>query len=515
LSVVPGIIDTAKGAVKSVGKAVKGLVDSAGELFDNAASTIGRKAKKLGRSVILATRYIKKRVRKVVRFFARNVDLGKLGRMVEKKAKQFGEQVVKLGAIVEGIASDTWSVLKKFVSCLNPSRLMCDYLLGSVTDCRARGSSVSVGVSPVSLDAKFALSRGDFGKNLALSMSRGRLDQSLKKGSVASGKRSSSIPPLRAQAKLVKRSSMCTADLLYELEGDVEWTPEIAIVVQPVKNKLRVSVKAELTVSLAAFVSTKGTCAASFQLRLPKTPLMKLACAGAFCLLLAVQAVATLDISGAIDGAIELGLAADFGVNAAIEVDIGSGKADTVAESVKLRYQEAWELGGSFNGKIVAAAGPHLVVFPIPGVPVDILPEVRATLAARGAVRYPDLRTSSNKGICPGADLAISGSTEINAVGLPKGFELDTRRFKDLIMDAVSQNAQALISAMTLGNCFGPIDKVVRAALEKASQIAKRALDKVIPDLSVNLGVKGNRLLRKTLFCKAIAQVGECRNSVC
>jgi len=203
------------------------------------------------------------------------------------------------------------------------------------------------------------------------------------------------------------------------LQGDIEWTPIIDINVDVDKGTLAIKLDADITASVAALISAEAHCSATLDRRLPQKPIKKLACAGYFCLLIMLQGVATIDVKGSIAGSAELSLSADFGVSSTIEVNLATGEADVQVSSTKLRHQKGWQLAGSFDGSVSASMGPHLVVFPIPGVPVDILPTVTVEVAAHGSLMYPGFKkappVAGFKFPSKTKDLKIKASHQVSA----------------------------------------------------------------------------------------------------
>lgn len=340
-----------------------------------------------------------------------------------------------------------------------------------------------------------------------------------KQGALSSGRRSSTKPAMRA--KLAKApAGSCDAELMLALEGNLEWSPTIALDVDVSKGLVTVKVDAEVTADMSALISAEAQCSAGLTRRLPSKPLKKMACAGYFCLLIMLQGVAKINVAGSVAGSAELGLTADFGMSAEVQVGIASGEADVKASSTKLRHQVGWQVAGSFDASVDVSMGPQLVVFPLPGVPVTIMPTVSAAVVAYGTVKYPNFVDAlavqhADEQTCAGAEVSVSGNADISGVGLPADLRLDTKEFEELLMGAVEDGAAKLLSLMAGGECSGPVGRAAQQAVGAAAELAGGAIGAAIPDLSVGLNVPVKSFLDQDLFCLKLARVGDCDALAC
>uniref|UniRef100_A0A7S2Q6A4 Uncharacterized protein n=2 Tax=Zooxanthella nutricula TaxID=1333877 RepID=A0A7S2Q6A4_9DINO len=233
-----------------------------------------------------------------------------------------------------------------------------------------------------------------------------------------------------------------------------------------------------------------------------------------------LQGVATIEVDGSVAGSAELGLAADWGMSAEVEVAIAGGKADVRSESQGLRHQVGWQVAGSFDASVKASMGPHLVIFPMPGVPVDFMPTVAVEIAAQGSLKYPNfvdaLSGSTDEGdTCAGAEIAVSANADLAGVGLPDDLAFDTSELQQMLTDAVADGASNLIASMGRLRCFGPVGRAVEDAVNGAARLATSFMDQAIPDVSLSLRVPHRKFIEEELFCFTLKRLGDCEALTC
>ena len=80
-------------------------------------------------------------------------------------------------------------------------------------------------------------------------------------------------------------------------------------------------------VSLDGMIKAQGSCTLTAEKRFPKVPKKKVICYKGFCIVLFLQMVAQLEITGALTGTLELGAEVGFDIEGKITVDKTTGKA--------------------------------------------------------------------------------------------------------------------------------------------------------------------------------------------
>jgi hypothetical protein len=410
------------GAAKTVGNTVVDGANTVADGLEDAANTVGRgvtlaakavgkTAVKVGKVSVTAAKDLGSEIKHVATGLGKQAKnaaaqgkklASKVAKDIESKVDALGDGVKKLGSLALGIAKDAWEGIKDFFSCFSPQKLLCPLLLPGC-DCDA-GSSITIDVDAVSLKAKCVAPTGDFGKSFGLSSSAGASfgaadasssgkaklpgveKEGAKKGKVKDRNQAAAE---QAQAglrdKLVKApAGSCEHDLSLALDGEVEMEPVIELEVSATGDAT-ISVSATASVSLDLLIEAAGSCSFSSERRFPKVPKTKVACAGYFCIALMLQAVAQIDINGQVTGSVNAGLAADFGIRTDITIDLATGSASATSKATEFNHQEGLEFAASMNGAITVGVGPHLVVWPMPGVPVDVFPTINAQVKASGS----------------------------------------------------------------------------------------------------------------------------------
>lgn len=543
------------GAARTVGNGVvdgantvaNGVEDAAtfvGNGVVKGAKTVGRTAVKVGRVTVTAAKDLGSEIKHVATGIGRSAkkaaDEGKklankVGREIKSKADALGDGLEKLGSVAVGFAKDAWEGIKDFFSCFSPQKLLCPLLLPGC-DCDA-GSSIAIDFEAVSLKAKCVAPTGDFGKSFGLSSSAdasfGAGDASssgkaklpgVEKEGAKKGKVKDRAETASEQARSGLRDKLakapegsCERDLSLALDGEVEMEPVIELEVSATGDAT-VKVSATASVSLDLLIEAEGSCSFSAERRFPKVPKTKVACAGYFCIALMLQAVAQIDINGALTGSVNAGVAADFGIRTEIIIDLASGSASATSSATEFNHQEGMSFAAAMNGAITVGLGPHLVVWPMPGVPVDIFPTINAQVKALGELEWMSEGSLGLIQTCAGASLNVFGNSDIGALGLPDALQagLSTDWLQEAVEQAILEGATKMLE-IVMGplKCL-PGGGAVEGAVMKAAESAASALAGAIPSLDVSLpSMLSETISSDEIFCRQLIEIGSvCEGSV-
>ncbi|CAE7736671.1 unnamed protein product [Symbiodinium microadriaticum] len=200
-------------------------------------------------------------------------------------------------------------------------------------------------------------------------------------------------------------------------------------------------------------------------------------------------------------------------------------------------------MGASAFGSVRLGAGPFIVIFPVPGAPVNFNPMLNLELRAQGDIKYgpaglfliqePEASPPSNISLvaesetyqdavsskstsggssmlklCAAAALNIYIDTGITAFGFPVGFDFSfTPRdiIKELMNSMMASGMMAFKALTAVAGCvpgLSQISKVAEKGLQKAAETAANKLTSIIPDLNLNLaGGKPVALAVDKVFC--------------
>lgn len=250
-----------------------------------------------------------------------------------------------------------------------------------------------------------------------------------------------------------------------------------------------------------------------------------------------------------VTGSIGASLAADFGVSATVSMDLTGRNAAVTLQATEFNHDESLSFAASMGGVITIGLGPHLVIWPLPGAPVDFLPTKHAEVRALGTLDWSkpsssrllassnasaeslrsssasamsnssadELRTSSS---CAAAALNVFATTDVHGFGLPSALEagLSTVWLEDAVASAILEGAAAMLEVV-LGplRCL-PGGNAVSNIVTQAAETAASKIAGVIPSLDISLaGWNGINLANDELFCKQLVRTpnaGACTDSV-
>ncbi|CAE7595042.1 unnamed protein product [Symbiodinium sp. CCMP2592] len=317
-----------------------------------------------------------------------------VGNEIASKASALGGEIAKLGPLAAGLAKAAWDEIKKFINCLAQSFTLCKMLIGDMCDCDS-GSDVSASLSGLSMRCKF---KGDFAQGFGISSSS---SGSFEMGDASSGgkiklpgnpfqqQRKHPGSSLRSRKALKGSKSKapagsCESKLELAVEGVVQFEPTVSISLKT-NGDTEVGVEGLVRASFDALATAEGGCGLSAE-RFPQKPLQKVACAPPFCVIVLLQMVAEVEMSGVITGSAEVGASADFQISGSVLVN-PKGHADADFQNPTIKHQEGFGLAASAFGSVRVGMGPVLTVWPMPGVPIVINPMFNAEVRAQGTLR--------------------------------------------------------------------------------------------------------------------------------
>ena len=88
-----------------------------------------------------------------------------------------------------------------------------------------------------------------------------------------------------------------------------------------------------------SLVRGQGSCSFTAEKRFPKKPLKKVICAKAFCLVIALQMVAELEMTGTLTGTITTSSEVDFNIYGTVDVN-PKGEADVSFNTPEITHQD-------------------------------------------------------------------------------------------------------------------------------------------------------------------------------
>lgn len=323
--------------------------------------------------------------------------------------------------------------------------------------------------------------------------------------------------------KLVKApAGSCEHDLSLALDGQVELEPVLQLEVSG-RGDATVTLTATASVSLKVLIEAEGVCNFSGERRFPREPVTKTTCSGMFCLALMLQAVAQIDINGTVTGSVDADLEADFGITFQITVDMATGSVSATSNATEFNHQEGMLFAAAMDGNIRFGLGPHFVVWPMPGAPVDILPMINAEVKGLGELEWVHGGTSSliRQGVnssnrqpttSAGASLNAFATSNIAALGLPEALQagLSTSWLSESVEQAILEGATAMLEVVTGPAACIPGGEMVGDAVMTAAETASSAISHAIPDLHVSLpAINSQTITSDEVFCQQLLQAGD------
>jgi hypothetical protein len=518
----------------------------------NAASTIGTTAVTVGQLTVSAAADLGNELQ----HFANNLgdkamaaaeQSQKLGNLmadqIQSHIDALGEDYKKLGSLAAGFAGDAWDGVKDHFSCFSPNTLLCPLLLPQF-DCDA-GSSIDLDFTEAALRVTGVNPKGDFGKSFGIASSAADLFEaadaassgkvklpgaemvSEKLGKVKDRAQSLSLSQRSHEGlrdKMVKApAGSCEHDLSLALDGQVELEPVLQLEVSG-SGDATVTLTATASASLKVLIEAEGACSFSGERRFPKEPVTKTTCSGMFCIALMIQAVAQIDITGTVTGSVDADLEADFGITTQITVNLADGSVSATSQPTEFNHKEGLLFAAAMDGTIRFGLGPHFVVWPMPGVPVNILPMINAEIKGLGELEWTPNLTPSLIGqganassrpqptTCAGASLNAFATSNITALGLPEALQagLSTTWLAESVEQAILDGATAMLEVITGPAACIPGGEMVGDAVMSAAETASSAIASAIPDLHVSLpAILSQTITADEVWCQNLIQAGE------
>ncbi|CAE7885330.1 unnamed protein product, partial [Symbiodinium microadriaticum] len=351
-----------------------------------------------------------------------------VGNEIASKAAALGGEIAKLGPLAAGLAKAAWDEIKKFINCLAQSFTLCNMLIGDVCDCDA-GSDVSASLSGLSMTCKFKHT-GDFAQGYGISSSSsssfemGDASSSGKiklPGNLFQQQRKHPGSSLRSRKALKGSKSKapagsCESNLELALESLVQFEPTLTIKLKT-NGDTEVGVEGLVRASFDALVTAEGSCGMSAERRFPQKPLKKVACAPPFCIIVLLQMVAEVEMTGVITGSAEVGASADFQISGSVLVN-PSGHADADFQSPTIKHQEGFGLAASAFGSVRVGMGPVLTVWPMPGIPIVINPMFNAEVRAQGTLRLSSGNSLAETQAVESRTAVTSNTSRVNRIDM-------------------------------------------------------------------------------------------------
>ncbi|CAE7906394.1 unnamed protein product, partial [Symbiodinium microadriaticum] len=206
-----------------------------------------------------------------------------------------------------------------------------------------------------------------------------------------------------------------------------------------------------------------------------------------------LQMVFLLVGKGVLTGTIEMSNDVDFQISASVNVK----KNGESSEAVKI--------GASAEAMLRFSAGPELIVWPMPGIPVTFSPKFHAEAKAKGTIEHQhpvEGKSAFVEAVSLYIDFTITG------FAIPEWLQdlLKDDFLKDMIKDAIRDGgAKAMIKMMSgpmqcLPGASALTDRIMDAALS-----AGNALADLIPGLGLKWDYLPLELLRpRKLWCKEV-----------
>jgi len=459
------------------------------------------------------------------------------------------KELEKLGPLAMAIAKETWDQIKKFVNCLDDNGLMCPILLGDRCDCPS-GSSVRFDGGELVLKCIVGKSAG-FGMGFGFKAQPGGKFGGKKAGKLQLPgelfeEKKAEVKQAFKKYKGGLKNKMsaaptgsCETSIDMAIEGHVQNALTFEMSTSGPKSTITIS--GAIGVSLDGMIKAQGSCKLAAEKRFPKVPKKKIVCYKAFCVVIMVQMVAQLEVNGVLTGTVEMGAEVGFDISGSVTLDKTTGKATAEFKAPSVDRQAAFAMGASAFASVRLGAGPFIVIYPVPGVPVNFNPMLNLELRAQGDIKYgpaglfliqePEASPPSNFSLvagsetyqdavssksssgssmlklCAAAALNIYIDTGITAFGLPVGFDFSFTP-RDIIKELMSSFTKGATMALQVLNagmgCVPGLDKVSDVAtkgLKKAAETAADTITSIIPDLNLDFSGKPVALAVDKVFC--------------
>ncbi|CAE7295054.1 UVR8 [Symbiodinium sp. CCMP2592] len=259
-----------------------------------------------------------------------------------------GPALDAVGPLAAGLVGDAWNRLRRFLDCLQDTagggrRSLCEMLIGEQCDCSS-GSYVRPSTGGVQMKCIFN-DTSVFTKGYGI-RATGSIDSSGEPtldANVLPGEDFEQAHRMRNEARRLRETVEQNRQTMRDVQrdhargrqgslsdyqapqpaGSCEGSLSVAAdgVVQLTSPEVELGATAETTTftvrgmvraSMDALVTAEGSCSYKASKGFPKKPKTKTICAKGFCIVMAVQMLATLEVSGTLTGTVETSHDADF-----------------------------------------------------------------------------------------------------------------------------------------------------------------------------------------------------------
>ncbi|CAE7923317.1 unnamed protein product [Symbiodinium necroappetens] len=104
--------------------------------------------------------------------------------------------------------------------------------------------------------------------------------------------------------------------------------------------------------------------------------------------MISLQMVIELVGKGVLTGTIDMSNEVEFQISATVTAN-KNGETDVTVNSLGVKHEEAVKIGASAEASLRLSAGPELVVWPMPGIPITFMPKIHAEAKAKGTIQHP------------------------------------------------------------------------------------------------------------------------------
>eukprot|EP00930_Biecheleria_cincta_P015839 TRINITY_DN13072_c0_g2_i2.p1 TRINITY_DN13072_c0_g2~~TRINITY_DN13072_c0_g2_i2.p1 ORF type:complete len:647 (+),score=134.93 TRINITY_DN13072_c0_g2_i2:57-1997(+) len=440
----------------------------------------------------------------------------KIGNALEDAATRLGDSVKNIGLLAAGLAVETWNAIKDMILCFqNNVDLLCMLLLPAACDCTKSSITIAGG----SMNARCTLSGTD-ALSVPMGWEPGEVgfetgDDSSNGKTKLPGKarttRKTNKAKLQETLKPNPGSSeaSCSDGLSAALDGQIELGTTI-LDVEASANTVRVMVTITSKIEMEAMVEAAGGCTFTGERRFPAVPKYKMACAAGFCILLMVQGLATMDLFGDFTGTAEAAMSAEFTTIADVSLNFVTGQAYVTEQSTKFHHRDGMAFAASANSVFRVGFGPEVTVWPMPGAPVVISPQVTAQIRAHGTILYTEgtsllqqgsshTQLSNSSSGCAAVQLNVDVTTDIVGFGLPPAISaaLSTAMLTSMIVDAIADIRNRLMNLIAMYASCVPGGNMVTSYIDKAVSSATSFIQGAIPNLGFSFSTSSVQLLQQ------------------
>ncbi|CAE7707795.1 unnamed protein product, partial [Symbiodinium sp. CCMP2456] len=399
---------------------------------------------------------------------------------------EVAKEVVKVGPLVAGLATEAWDQIKSFIDCMTESTTLCHILIGEHWD---------------------------------------EYMQAYKMASQVMKSRDA-LKPRKAKAP----AGSCETGLEVAVDVASQFTPDIAVKTG-FNGDTEISIAGTVRASIHALVEGEGSCSFRAERGLPKVPKTKVVCA---------RFLAELEVKGTLTGTIETSADVDYEIKGTVVVK-PNGQAESSFESPTIKHQDGFAIGASASTSVRVGMGPVFTVWPVPvpGIPINFNAMINAEAKALGTLQFgsgmfllqedqqfvPDYqqvvekigdvveermqaeRQATTIEMCGAASLSAFADIDITAFALPSSFRavLNSDLIVAEIQKAMAKGATALIQLISGPLRCIPGGDAVSGTIETVAETASDTITSLIPALDLDFTVKSIQLLEpQKLWCKEI-----------